>query len=80
MQNFGDYIEILKILRNMCTKDYNFLKLVWNAFLSFVKKPSLFLDNLEELFEVDELHTILFKLNGPQALLENFKNNRLKAK
>lgn len=58
MHDFKDYIDILKILRNMRTRNENFLRLVWTALWSFVKKPSLF-DNYNELYEVDKLHSRL---------------------
>lgn len=59
MENFTNYIQILKISKNIHTRNRNFFKLVWTALCSFVKKPSLFNNNLKELFEVDELHTSL---------------------
>lgn len=59
MENFQDYIYILKILKNSCVQNGEFSELVWKSFVKFVEKPSLF-NNLTELFEVDELHTSLF--------------------
>lgn len=79
MQSFDDYIKILKILRNTCTRNENFSKLVLNAFLRFVKKPSLF-NNLEELFEVDELHTTLYRLGNFHTQVGGDQINRGEAK
>lgn len=72
MQNFKDYIEILKILRNVRTKNKKFLKKVWYAFLSFVKNASLF-KNSEELFVVDELHVNLFQLEEDLSNIDYYK-------
>lgn len=69
MENFADYIEILKVLRNVCTQNREFLKLVWNSLLRFVEKPSLF-NNSTELFKVDELHTELFKIGSSHVQFE----------
>lgn len=79
MENFKDYIKILKILRNISTRNQNFLKLVWTALLSFVEKPMLF-SNLTELFEVDELHTSMFEISSNYIGFEKDNESRQKAK
>lgn len=60
MKNFSDYIEFLKLGRNTCTQNKAFLQLMSRALLKFVKNPTLF-DNLVELFEIEDLHQILFQ-------------------
>lgn len=79
MENFQAYIVILKILQNTCTQNNNFLKMVWTALLSFVKKPSLF-GNLTELFAVDKLHITFFKFDGHHVQFDKDRISRQKAK
>lgn len=81
MQNFTDYIKIIKILRNISTQNEEFFKLVRSFFYSFVKKPSLFnITNIKELIEVDEIHISLFDFDDLRQKFENDRESRLKAK
>lgn len=75
MENFSSYIQILKIIRNIRTKNKEFQKSVKCTYLSFVKKPSLF-DNFNELTELDELHVNVFKHDEEDIYIEKAENVR----
>lgn len=79
MQNFQDYIEILKILRNTVTQNKKFTRLVWTALLDFVEKPLLF-NNFDELLEVDKLHISLYKVDDHRIGFSKDVNSRYKSK
>lgn len=63
IQNFTEYIKLLKLARSVTKFNEDLLDILYNALFKFVEKPDLFNAKISVLTEMDSLHQDIHKRN-----------------